>query len=78
MSAEALRTFFAGLRPICRILPAFGGLSAFDDAIEELRLDSKPGNALKRSDDRPLNSSSVSGFRDGLQPVLQHRPQPPA
>jgi hypothetical protein len=48
-------------------LPPYDRLNG---GIEELRLDSKPGNALKRPGRLSLNSGSVSGFCDGLQQVL--------
>ena len=49
-------------------------------AAARFRLDSKPGNALKRPADTawPPGPSFPAGFCDGLQPVLQCRPQPPA
>jgi hypothetical protein len=47
-------------------LPDFALFAVSNAGIEELHLDSKAGNALKRV---PMlfSSGSVSGFRDGLQ-----------
>jgi hypothetical protein len=57
-------------------LPDFALFAVLNAGIEELHLDSKAGNALKRAG-TPI-SGSVSGFRDGLQQVLLNRPQPTA